>query len=113
MQLNALTLSQDNTANCKISNSLYPLIGITSVTSGFPFVRVPVLSNTMVSTDDNFSKYCPPFINTPSFAPLSIPKDITIGVAIPKAQGHDDNKYCGKDSYSKRNRLVCHEKPIK
>jgi hypothetical protein len=40
---------------------------------GFPCIRVPVLSNTTVSLDDSFSRYGPPFINTPSLAALSIP----------------------------------------
>jgi hypothetical protein len=42
--------------------------------------------------DDSFSRYCPPFINTPSLAALSIPKDITIGVAIPKAHGQETTR---------------------
>ena len=50
------------------------------------------MSNTIVSIDDSFSRYCPPFINIPSLAALSIPYDITIGVAIPKAQGHETTR---------------------
>jgi len=42
------------------------------MTSNLPVVKVPVLSNTIVSTDDNFSRYLPPFINIPCFAALPI-----------------------------------------
>ena len=66
------------------------------VTSGLPVVRVPVLSNTIVSIDDNSSRYCPPFISIPSFAALSIPNDITTGVAIPKAHGHETTSTVAK-----------------
>ena len=70
--------------------------GIISVTSGLPLVSVPVLSNTIVSIDANFSKYFPPFIKMPSLAALPMPNDTTIGVAIPKAQGQETTRIVAK-----------------
>ena len=58
-----------------------------SVTSGFPFVNVPVLSNTMVSTFDNLSITSPPFTRTPFLAPFPIPATFDTGAPITKAPG--------------------------
>ena len=38
------------------------------------------------------SIYFPPFINTPCWVAFDIANDITIGVAIPNAHGHDTTR---------------------
>lgn len=43
------------------------------VTTGLPIVRVPVLSNTIVFTIENFSKIFPPRKSSPLFAPNEVP----------------------------------------
>ena len=60
---------------------------IISVTTGFPSVIVPVLSNTIVFilwVDSNAS---PPFISIPFSAPFPVPTIIAVGVASPNAHG--------------------------
>lgn len=48
--------------------------GVTTfVTTGLPIVRVPVLSNTIVSTVENFSKILPPRQSIPLVAPNDVP----------------------------------------
>lgn len=46
---------------------------ITSVTIGCPFVSVPVLSKTTVSTEENFSRISPPRRSNPLVAPNDVP----------------------------------------
>uniref|UniRef100_A0A2P2KHV9 Uncharacterized protein n=1 Tax=Rhizophora mucronata TaxID=61149 RepID=A0A2P2KHV9_RHIMU len=50
-------------------------------------VRVPVLSNTMVFTMENFSKIFPPRKSNPLVAPNEVPTSTAVGVAKPSAQG--------------------------
>lgn len=45
----------------------------TLVTTGFPAVKVPVLSNTIVSIPANFSKTLPPRKRRPLVAPKEVP----------------------------------------
>ncbi len=59
------------------------------VTSGSPFVSVPVLSNTTFCSLYALSRYSPPRINMPNSAPLPTPTINAVGVAIPSAQGQD------------------------
>ena len=57
-------------------------------TRGFPSVRVPVLSTTIVSTFRSVSSALASLKSTPIVAPRPIPTMIDIGVASPSAQGH-------------------------
>ena len=59
----------------------------TSVSAIRPVVRVPVLSNTTVSTARDRSSTSPPLISTPRLAPRPVPTMIAIGVARPRAHG--------------------------
>lgn len=43
------------------------------VTTGLPSVRVPVLSNTIVLTIENFSNILPPRKSNPLLAPSEVP----------------------------------------
>ncbi len=52
-----------------------------------PRVRVPVLSNTTVSTRRERSKTSAPLKSTPSSAPRPLPTMMAVGVARPRAQG--------------------------
>ena len=70
-----------------IFSTLVLFFPIISVTSGFPFVNVPVLSKTTVSSLPTISSTPPFLIKTPCSAPFPIPTMIAVGVAIPKAQG--------------------------
>jgi NAD(P)-dependent dehydrogenase (short-subunit alcohol dehydrogenase family) len=54
-----------------------------SVTSGFPFVMVPVLSSKIALTLCVSSRYSPPLNKTPFFAPFPVPTIIDVGVARP------------------------------
>lgn len=49
------------------------LLMITLVTTGRPTVRVPVLSNTIVSIDETFSRISPPRMRRPLRAPRDVP----------------------------------------
>ena len=72
--------------NCKsLSSSM--LAAITSVTSGFPSVIVPVLSKMMVWILWVVSRASPPFMRIPFSAPLPVPTMMAVGVASPKAHG--------------------------
>ena len=64
-----------------------PGFTITSITSGVPWVRVPVLSKKIASNFPTFSRISPPFTSTPNSAPLPVPTIIAVGVAKPNAQG--------------------------
>ncbi len=59
-----------------------------SVTDGFPTVRVPVLSNTIVLTLLAISMCSPPLYKIPFSAPFPAPIINAAGVANPRAQGH-------------------------
>ena len=58
-----------------------------SIKVGFPFVIVPVLSTTTVSTLWSFSRVAASLMRIPSFAPLPTPTMIAVGVARPRAHG--------------------------
>ncbi|MNJ68308.1 hypothetical protein D3C77_645450 [compost metagenome] len=61
--------------------------GSTLVSSGFPFVTVPVLSRMTVSTLCVVSKCSPPLNSTPSSAARPEPAMMEVGVASPSAHG--------------------------
>lgn len=71
-----------------LKKSISFLISNISLTSGLPFVSVPVLSNTTVVTLYSFSKLSAFFMSIPLLAPLPTPTIIAVGVASPSAQGH-------------------------
>ena len=78
----------DSTAAAMVSSpSAVPPAGQTSVTAGSPFVTVPVLSSTTVSTEWVTSKISPERIRMPCLAPRPVPTMMAVGVARPKAQG--------------------------
>jgi len=58
-----------------------------SVTSGFPFVKVPVLSKIIALIFSAASRGSPPLIKIPCSAPLPVPTIIAVGVAKSSAQG--------------------------
>ena len=60
---------------------------MTSVTTGWPSVIVPVLSKTTVWTPSMASKTVASLIKTPNLAARPVPTIIAVGVANPKAQG--------------------------
>lgn len=59
----------------------------TSVTTGLPIVRVPVLSNTMVLTIENLSNISPPRHSIPLVAPNEVPtwKMFDVNVRLAKS----------------------------
>ena len=59
-----------------------------SVTTGFPWVSVPVLSNTTAFILHAASSGSPPLIRIPCSAPRPVPTIIAVGVASPNAHGH-------------------------
>src|SRR3989344_4582493 len=59
----------------------------TSVTSGLPLVKVPVLSKTIVLILQACSSGSPPLTKIPFSAPLPVPTIMAVGVAKPKAHG--------------------------
>ena len=61
---------------------------IKSLTSGFPDVKVPVLSNTTTLIFSIFYKISAFLINIPNEAANPVPTMTAVGVARPKAQGH-------------------------
>src|SRR5699024_2932547 len=73
--------------NCNTSFSVNPSVTNTFVNVGSPFVTVPVLSKTTVSTDCVFSKCSPPLKRTPISADRPDPAIIDVGVARPSAHG--------------------------
>ena len=64
----------------------FPL-GWMSVTSGCPFVRVPVLSKMSVVTLWARSSASPPLMRMPRSAPFPVPTMMAVGVANPSAHG--------------------------
>lgn len=56
-----------------INDLIMPGRVIISLTTGLPIVRVPVLSNTIVFTAENFSKTFPPRSSSPLVAPNEVP----------------------------------------
>jgi len=64
------------------------LTDMISLTSGYPDVKVPVLSNTIVVMEFIFSRTSPPFISIPKVAAIPVPTMTAVGVANPSAQGH-------------------------
>lgn len=78
----------DSTAAAMVSRpSAVPPTGQISVTAGSPFVTVPVLSSTTVSTEWVTSRISPERIRMPCRAPRPVPTMIAVGVARPSAQG--------------------------
>ena len=69
------------------SLSAIPPRGATSVTSGWPFVMVPVLSKTMVRTSFMVWMASPERIRMPFWAPMPLPTISAVGVARPSAHG--------------------------
>src|SRR3989338_6084300 len=59
-----------------------------SVTSGFPLVKVPVLSKTIVVNLCAVSSASAFLIKMPFSAPFPVPTIIAVGVANPSAHGH-------------------------
>ena len=75
-------------ASARTSSSDTPSDGVTSVTSGRPTVRVPVLSKTIVSQRWSSSRAAALLMSTPNSAPRPVPTMIAVGVASPIAHGH-------------------------
>ncbi len=75
-------------ARRRSSSSSIPSV-TTSVTSGSPRVNVPVLSNTIVSTLPAVSRAPPLLMRMPFSAPFPEPTMMAVGVARPRAQGHE------------------------
>ena len=67
--------------------SLMPSAGTMSVTAGFPWVMVPVLSSTTTSTPRRVSSASALLNSTPISAPRPVPTMMATGVARPSAQG--------------------------
>ncbi len=57
------------------------------MSSGFPIVRVPVLSKITAFALFAVSRASPPLIRIPFVAPFPVPTIIAVGVAKPRAQG--------------------------
>ncbi len=74
-------------ARLKTISLVYPSSAIREMSSGFPSVSVPVLSNTTVSILWACSKASPDLNRIPSSAPLPVPTMIAVGTASPSAQG--------------------------
>jgi len=74
-------------ARCRSSSSPNDPLLRTSVTAGLPWVSVPVLSNTTVSTRSIASRASAFRIRIPSPAPRPTPTMMAMGVARPRAQG--------------------------
>ncbi len=70
-----------------ISSPDFPGAVITSVSSGLPFVIVPVLSSSTARTAWMRSRLSPPLIRMPCSAPFPVPTMIAVGVASPNAHG--------------------------
>src|SRR2546430_13674612 len=77
-----------------------------SVTDGCPFVRVPVLSKTIVLILPASSNWSPPLIRMPFSAPFPVPTSKAAGVAIPSAQGQARSEEHTSELQSQSN-LVC------
>ena len=60
---------------------------MTSVTSGSPRVKVPVLSRIMALIFEVFSRVVASLIRILCFAPMPVPTATAVGVARPKASG--------------------------
>ena len=70
-----------------ISSSDSPDKAETSVTTGVPFVMVPVLSRTTISVFPASSRAVAVLNKSPFFAPFPLPTIMATGVARPKAHG--------------------------
>ena len=76
-------------ATHRSSSSVTPGAGRQSVTTGLPWVRVPVLSSTTVWTVCRVSSASADLIRMPFSAPLPVPTMMATGVANPRAQGQE------------------------
>ena len=74
-------------AKSAVSSSSSSVYASTSVTAGFPFVRVPVLSSAIFLTLHAVSSASASLTSMPSFAPRPMPTIIAVGVASPNAHG--------------------------
>ncbi len=70
-----------------------PSAGTTSVRRIAPWVSVPVLSNTTMSTFWLRSRTSPPLMRTPRAAPRPVPTMIAVGVARPERAGASDDEH--------------------
>ena len=59
------------------------------MTTGLPWVRVPVLSSTTVSTRWRVSRASADLMRMPCSAPFPVPTMMATGVARPRAQGQE------------------------
>ena len=75
-------------ASARTCSDCQPSATVTAVTARCPVVRVPVLSNTTVSTLRMASRARYPLRKMPSCAPRPEATIIAVGVARPSAQGH-------------------------
>ncbi len=71
------------------SSAVTPSTGLISVTLNTPFVNVPVLSKTTVSSLFSASRKFPPLTKIPFLAAPPIPPKKLIGIEITKAQGQE------------------------
>ena len=76
-------------ATHKSSSAVVSPRGYTSVTRGFPWVTVPVLSSTTVVTERRCSSPSADFTRMPCSAPFPVPTMMATGVARPRAQGQE------------------------
>src|SRR3989338_5628788 len=86
----AIGCSDFFSSEAKADNKSFSLLSdkfFIEISSGFPFVIVPVLSTTTVLTLWSFSSVAASLIKIPSLAPLPTPTIIAVGVARPKAHG--------------------------
>ena len=76
-------------AICSSSFEWIPSLQSIFVTTGVPWVMVPVLSRTTVSMLWAVSRASADLIRIPFVAPLPVPTIIAVGVASPSAQGQE------------------------
>ena len=82
----SLFLSSAKAAD-RSSSSLFPLMGMMSVTFGSPLVMVPVLSRATIFVLPVISRAAAVLNSIPFFAPTPLPTIIATGVASPSAHG--------------------------
>ena len=66
-----------------------PFAGCTPVTENVPFVSVPVLSNTTVSSPARVSRYVAPLMRIPFFDAPPMPEKNVSGTEITSAHGQE------------------------
>ncbi len=80
-------LTSTDAAIFKSSSSLHSPVFTMSVTPNSPFVRVPVLSNTIAWISLESSSASAFFTSIPFFAPRVVAMEVTVGMARPSAWG--------------------------